>query len=83
MDAATANKEFFKEGRLRKEGGSVKTWKTRWCVIEDNHLLYYKNEKKKELKGNVVFIPPLLYGNSPLIECYLPLCRFHFIKDRK
>jgi len=53
MDAATANKEFFKEGRLRKEGGSIKSWKTRWCVIEDNHLLYYKNEKKRELKGSI------------------------------
>jgi len=48
-----SNKEFFKEGQLRKEGGSVKTWKTRWCVIEDNHLLYYKNKKKKELKGSI------------------------------
>jgi len=47
------NKEFFKEGQLRKEGGSVKSWKTRWCVIEDNHLLYYKNKKKKELKGSI------------------------------
>jgi len=53
MDAAAANREFFKEGKLRKEGGSIKSWKYRWCVIEDNHLLYYKNDKKRELKGSI------------------------------
>ncbi len=69
------NKEFFKEGQLRKEGGSVKSWKTRWCVIEDNHLLYYKNKKKKELKG----ISPARVGIFNKIRAN----RFHLLEGRK
>jgi len=45
------NKEFFKEGQLTKEGGSIQSWRKRWCVIEDNSLVYYKNKSKRERKG--------------------------------
>ena len=72
-----SNKEFFKEGQLRKEGGSVKSWKTRWCVIEDNHLLYYKNKKKKELKG----INPAHAGVG--ISNKILANRFHLLEGRK
>eukprot|EP01090_Pellita_catalonica_P009231 TRINITY_DN2028_c0_g1_i6.p1 TRINITY_DN2028_c0_g1~~TRINITY_DN2028_c0_g1_i6.p1 ORF type:complete len:402 (+),score=54.88 TRINITY_DN2028_c0_g1_i6:970-2175(+) len=40
------------EGWLRKEGGAIKTWKKRWCVLRANSLYYYTS-KNGELKGLV------------------------------
>jgi hypothetical protein len=33
------------EGFLTKEGGSIKTWKRRWCVIKDDNILYYYTKR--------------------------------------
>jgi len=40
------------EGWLTKEGGTIKSWKKRWCVYADDEITYYtatpsKNGKKK------------------------------------
>jgi len=38
-----------------KQGGSVKTWKSRWFVVSDTNLYYYKDKKDWEngpVKGN-------------------------------
>jgi len=41
-----------KEGKLKKEGGRVKTWKNRWCVLSDGYLCYHDGSNKSgELKG--------------------------------
>jgi len=39
------NEDVIKAGWLTKQGGSVKTWKTRWVVLQGTVLLYFKNEK--------------------------------------
>jgi len=42
-------------GTFVKQGGSVKTWKSRWFVCSDTNLYYYKDKKDWEngpVKGN-------------------------------
>ncbi|KAL6080430.1 PHprotein kinase domain containing protein [Balamuthia mandrillaris] len=41
-----------KEGWLTKEGGSWKTWKKRYCTLENDCLCYY-TKKAGELKGSI------------------------------
>ncbi|KAL6056500.1 Serine/threonine-protein kinase Sgk3 [Balamuthia mandrillaris] len=41
-----------KEGWMTKEGGSYKSWKKRWCVVEKGHLNYY-TKKGGDLKGSI------------------------------
>jgi len=44
----------FKEGKLRKEGGSIKTWRDRWCVLQDGLLSYHKgNNKNAPRQGQI------------------------------
>ena len=33
-----------KAGFLTKEGGGIKTWKKRWCVLKNGALHYSKNQ---------------------------------------
>ena len=33
-----------KQGFLTKEGGSIKTWKKRWCVLKNGVLHYSKRQ---------------------------------------
>lgn len=33
-----------KKGYLTKQGGRIKTWKRRWCVLSDNCLYYFKSQ---------------------------------------
>ena len=47
----------WKSGWLRKQGGLVKSWNKRWCVLKGNFLYYYssEDETKSELdKINIV-----------------------------
>ncbi|XP_043917141.1 dual adapter for phosphotyrosine and 3-phosphotyrosine and 3-phosphoinositide [Protopterus annectens] len=37
-----------KEGYLTKQGGRVKTWKTRWFTLHRNELKYYKDKSATE-----------------------------------
>ncbi|XP_018419779.1 PREDICTED: dual adapter for phosphotyrosine and 3-phosphotyrosine and 3-phosphoinositide [Nanorana parkeri] len=37
-----------KEGYLTKQGGRVKTWKTRWFILSRNELKYYKDQMAQE-----------------------------------
>lgn len=34
-------------------GGSIKTWKRRWCVLREGVLYYYKEPTDTEPKGHV------------------------------
>lgn len=43
----------LREGWLHKEGGSFKTWKKRWFVIEGDEFAYYN---KKGGKSPLSFI---------------------------
>jgi parallel beta-helix repeat protein len=42
-----------KSGWLVKQGGSIKTWKKRWCVLKENELYYYADKEDPEAKGSV------------------------------
>ncbi|KAK7819367.1 hypothetical protein U0070_025395 [Myodes glareolus] len=37
-----------KEGYLTKQGGLVKTWKTRWFTLQRNELKYFKDQMSPE-----------------------------------
>uniref|UniRef100_A0A8C9SCJ0 Rho GTPase-activating protein 24 n=1 Tax=Scleropages formosus TaxID=113540 RepID=A0A8C9SCJ0_SCLFO len=45
-------------GWLRKQGGFVKTWHTRWFVLKGDQLYYYKDEDETKALGTIV-----LHGN--------------------
>ncbi|GAM28828.1 hypothetical protein SAMD00019534_120040 [Acytostelium subglobosum LB1] len=38
-----------KQGFLTKEGGSIKTWRKRWCVLKNGSIYYSKNANSCEL----------------------------------
>eukprot|EP01103_Thecamoeba_quadrilineata_P008579 TRINITY_DN18314_c0_g1_i1.p1 TRINITY_DN18314_c0_g1~~TRINITY_DN18314_c0_g1_i1.p1 ORF type:complete len:442 (-),score=107.60 TRINITY_DN18314_c0_g1_i1:55-1380(-) len=38
-----------KQGYLIKEGGSIKSWKKRWCVVKQGTLHYAKSQNSSEL----------------------------------
>ncbi|KAM6987011.1 rho GTPase-activating protein 24 [Aplochiton taeniatus] len=43
-------------GWLRKQGGFVKTWHTRWFVLRGDQLYYYKDEEETKSLGTI-FLP--------------------------
>ncbi|XP_068190336.1 rho GTPase-activating protein 24 isoform X3 [Antennarius striatus] len=43
-------------GWLRKQGGFVKTWHSRWFVLRGDQLLYYKDEEETKTLGTI-FLP--------------------------
>lgn len=45
--------DLCKEGWLCKEGGHIKSWKKRWCILRENKLSYYTDTDAKELKGSI------------------------------
>jgi hypothetical protein len=42
-----------KDGYLTKQGGSIKTWKKRWCVLKDGSIFYFKTPKDQSPKGTI------------------------------
>ncbi len=45
-----------KQGFLTKEGGSIKTWKKRWCVLKRGSIYYSKNQV------NFLLVPRFVLG---------------------
>ncbi|XP_077478198.1 rho GTPase-activating protein 24 isoform X2 [Stigmatopora argus] len=43
-------------GWLRKQGGFVKTWHSRWFVLRGDQLIYYKDEDESKSLG-AIFLP--------------------------
>ncbi|XP_010787813.1 rho GTPase-activating protein 24-like [Notothenia coriiceps] len=43
-------------GWLRKQGGFVKTWHSRWFVLRGDQLHYYKDEEETKAMG-AIFLP--------------------------
>uniref|UniRef100_A0A3Q3B3L1 Rho GTPase-activating protein 24 n=1 Tax=Kryptolebias marmoratus TaxID=37003 RepID=A0A3Q3B3L1_KRYMA len=43
-------------GWLRKQGGFVKTWHSRWFVLRGDQLCYFKDEEESKALG-VIFLP--------------------------
>ncbi|XP_053195608.1 rho GTPase-activating protein 24 [Scomber japonicus] len=46
----------IKCGWLRKQGGFVKTWHSRWFVLRGDQLYYYKDEEETKALGTI-FLP--------------------------
>ncbi|XP_043914847.1 rho GTPase-activating protein 24 isoform X2 [Protopterus annectens] len=44
----------IKCGWLRKQGGFVKTWHTRWFVLKEDQLYYFKDEEETKPLGVIV-----------------------------
>eukprot|EP01117_Protostelium_nocturnum_P005559 TRINITY_DN200_c0_g1_i2.p1 TRINITY_DN200_c0_g1~~TRINITY_DN200_c0_g1_i2.p1 ORF type:complete len:423 (+),score=84.82 TRINITY_DN200_c0_g1_i2:162-1430(+) len=74
-----------KEGEMRKKGHIVKNWKTRWFIIQDDNLFYFKSKSDVKplglvpLRGSSTRIvtkrPMLLEVYSPNIDkTYLLEC---------
>ena len=42
----------WKEGYLTKQGGTIKTWKKRWVVVNDREMRYYKNVAQAQTDEN-------------------------------
>jgi RAC serine/threonine-protein kinase len=38
----------LQEGWLTKEGGTIKNWKKRWCILQDNKITYYEKKGGKQ-----------------------------------
>jgi len=49
----TVANSYTKSGYLTKQGGSYKSWKTRFCVLKGTYLYYFKDPSDKEPKGRV------------------------------
>ncbi|KYQ90723.1 hypothetical protein DLAC_09360 [Tieghemostelium lacteum] len=45
-------KKILKEGSINKQGGRIKTWKRRWCILNEEGLHYYKSQNSIE-KGSI------------------------------
>jgi len=42
----------LKEGMVTKQGGRIKTWKKRWCVLTESGLMYYKDQQSETMQYN-------------------------------
>jgi len=42
-----------KTGFLTKQGGKIKTWKERWCVLKNNNIYYSKSQDREGEKGHI------------------------------
>eukprot|EP01130_Rhizamoeba_saxonica_P011671 TRINITY_DN4855_c0_g4_i1.p1 TRINITY_DN4855_c0_g4~~TRINITY_DN4855_c0_g4_i1.p1 ORF type:complete len:789 (+),score=172.47 TRINITY_DN4855_c0_g4_i1:21-2387(+) len=50
-DAESNRDNIRKSGWLIKQGGFVRSWKKRWCEVEDDKLYYYSSESSSSPKG--------------------------------
>eukprot|EP01124_Arcella_intermedia_P006532 TRINITY_DN13869_c0_g2_i2.p1 TRINITY_DN13869_c0_g2~~TRINITY_DN13869_c0_g2_i2.p1 ORF type:complete len:451 (-),score=106.98 TRINITY_DN13869_c0_g2_i2:43-1395(-) len=68
-------------GWVTKEGGSYKSWKKRWMVIEGNEVAYYKKESKKDKCGVIPLVgataQPVQYKKKFCFEIVTPHRTFY------
>ena len=54
MEEAGVKPQVLRRGWLRKQGGFVKTWHSRWFVLRGDQLYYYRDEdENKALVGEL------------------------------
>ncbi|KAI7795696.1 putative rho GTPase-activating protein 24-like [Triplophysa rosa] len=49
----SGRQDVLRCGWLRKQGGFVKTWHTRWFVLRGDQLYYYKDEDETKALGTI------------------------------
>lgn len=57
-----------KDGYMTKQGGSVKTWKTRYFVLKDNKLYYYRTPKDQVFTGKIDLEPTSVVKEEPGVK---------------
>ncbi|XP_051533075.1 rho GTPase-activating protein 24 isoform X1 [Myxocyprinus asiaticus] len=55
-ERGSGRQDVLRCGWLRKQGGFVKTWHTRWFVLRGDQLYYYKDEDETKALGTI-FLP--------------------------
>jgi len=53
------------EGMLLKKGQKRRNWTKRWFALRDGIMLYYHNEKKKQIKGEVKILKTTIVDKLP------------------
>ncbi|KAL6469595.1 hypothetical protein MHYP_G00207140 [Metynnis hypsauchen] len=56
MEEAGVKPQVLRRGWLRKQGGFVKTWHSRWFVLRGDQLYYYRDEDETKALG-AIFLP--------------------------
>ncbi|XP_061603458.1 rho GTPase-activating protein 24 isoform X2 [Phyllopteryx taeniolatus] len=56
VEARQGRQGVIRCGWLRKQGGFVKTWHSRWFVLRGDQLFYYKDEDESKSLG-AIFLP--------------------------
>uniref|UniRef100_A0AAR2KLK5 Rho GTPase-activating protein 24 n=1 Tax=Pygocentrus nattereri TaxID=42514 RepID=A0AAR2KLK5_PYGNA len=56
MEEAGLKPQVLRRGWLRKQGGFVKTWHSRWFVLRGDQLYYYRDEDETKALG-AIFLP--------------------------
>jgi len=62
---ATSLSPGDKDGYLTKQGGSIKTWKRRYCILKGKNLYYYKTPKDSVFTGRVDLEPNSKVAEDP------------------
>jgi len=57
-----------KDGYMTKQGGSIKSWKTRYFVLKDRVLYYYKTTKDQVFTGKIDIEPTSVVKEEPGIK---------------
>jgi len=76
-----------KQGYLKKEGGSYKNWKKRWCVLHNNGTLFYHIRQNGKLQGKISLkfcedIKPIEYRKKKnCFEVQTPERAWHIIAN--
>jgi len=79
-----AAKPIIQEGWLTKEGGNIKNWKKRWCVLQDGKMTYFEKKGGKQ-KGYIPLrvmerVQPLNYKKKKnCFEIQTPDRNYHMV----
>ena len=83
------DKPITKSGWLKKQGGSWKSWKKRFFVIDGTKLKYFKNEKDSnpkgvvnlELSSNIKATQVAKYKNKPAFQIQTPSRTYYCVSE--
>ena len=68
--------KILKEGYLEKMGGKVQSWKTRWFILREKKLDYFKDQSRSEQLGTIPIIDCLVtVEDGPDSSAFYFMCR--------